>query len=57
MLDENFIIECEKELKNEFDKLDEICRINSKKVMDAFHKYNVSEIDLNGTTNYISTHK
>ncbi len=52
MLDENFIIECENELKDEFDKLDQICRINSKKVMDAFHKYNVCETDLNGTTGY-----
>lgn len=52
MLDENFIIECEKELKSEFEKVDNNCRINSKKVMDAFHKYNVSESDLNGTTGY-----
>ena len=52
MLDESFINECEKELKNEFEKLDEICRRNSKKVLDAFHKAQVSESDLNGTTGY-----
>lgn len=52
MLDESFIVECENELKNEFDKIDELCKINSKKVIDAFHKYQVSETDLYGTTGY-----
>ena len=52
MLDEKFIVECEKELKSEFDKIDEQCKKNSKKVIDAFHKYNFSESDLNGTLGY-----
>ena len=33
MLDENFIIECENELKEEFNKIDELARLNSKKVI------------------------
>lgn len=52
MLEEDLIIECEKELKDKFEELDQICRINSKKVLDAFHKYQVTESDLNGTTGY-----
>ena len=52
MLDESFIEECEKELKSVFNDLDKKCRINSKKVLDGFHKYQVSESDLNGTTGY-----
>ena len=52
MLDENFIEECELELKEEFNKLDKLCMLNSKKVIDAFHKNNISESDLNGTIGY-----
>ena len=52
MLDEEFLGECEKELKEEFNKIDEQCKRNSKKVIDAFHKYKVSESDLNGTLGY-----
>ena len=52
MLDESFIIECEKNLKEKFNKIDEQCKKNSKKVIDAFHKYKVSESDLNGTLGY-----
>ena len=52
MLDENFIIECENELKNEFDKIDKLCRLYSKKVIDAFHENMLSESDLNGTLGY-----
>ena len=52
MLDENFIIECENELKEEFNKIDELARLNSKKVIDAFHKYKLSENDLHGTNGY-----
>ena len=44
--------ECEKELKNEFSKIDELCLKNSKRVIDAFHEYNISENDLNGTLGY-----
>ena len=52
MLDENFIEECELELKEEFNKLDKLCMLNSKKVIDAFHKNNITESDLNGTIGY-----
>ena len=52
MLDESFIINCEKELKKEFSKIDEQCKKNSKKIIDAFHKYKISESDLNGTLGY-----
>ena len=43
---------CEKELKKEFNKIDELCLLNSKKVIDAFHTYNISESDLYGTLGY-----
>ena len=52
MIDESFIIECENEIKDEFDHIDKLCRLNSKKVIDAFHKYEISESDLNGTLGY-----
>ena len=43
MLDESFIIECENELKSAFNNIDKLCRINSKKVIDAFIKTEYSE--------------
>ncbi len=52
MLDESFIIECENELKDSFKEIDKLAYLNSKKVMDAFHKNKISESDLNGTTGY-----
>lgn len=42
----------EAELKDEFEKLDELCLINSKKVLDAFHKYKLSESDFNVSSGY-----
>ena len=42
----------EKELENIFRSIDEQCYKNSMKVLNAFHKYNLSESDLNGTTGY-----
>lgn len=44
--------DCESELSSIFKEIDEKCFLNSKKVLDAFHKYNISESDLNGTTGY-----
>ena len=44
--------DCEKELLNIYSEIDKQTLINSKKVLDAFHKYNISESDLNGTTGY-----
>ncbi len=46
------IIECEKELNSIFKELDNNCLLNSKKVIDAFHKYKISESDLHGTNGY-----
>ena len=43
---------CEKELVDEFNKVDEICLANSKKVLDAFQKNKVSENHFNSTTGY-----
>lgn len=40
------------ELKDIFNKLDDICYLNSKKVLDAFHKNNISEVHFNSTTGY-----
>ena len=42
----------EKDLINEFNKIDEICYFNSKKVLDAFHNNKLSDIHLNSTTGY-----
>lgn len=43
---------CEKELINEFNKVDEICFLNSKKVLDAFQKNNLSESHFTTSTGY-----
>lgn len=39
-------------LETEFQKVDEISFFNSKKVLDAFKKFNVSESDFSSTTGY-----
>ena len=46
------INESEKELNSIFKELDNNCLLNSKKVIDAFHKYKISESDLHGTNGY-----
>ncbi len=51
-MNNEFINECESKLKKYFDEIDNNCLINSKKVINAFHEYKVSESDLNGTTGY-----
>ena len=43
---------CEKELKSEFRKIDELCEKNSLKVLNAFRNNNISEIHFNTTTGY-----
>lgn len=43
---------CEKELKEEYSKIDEICEYNSLKVLKAFNNNNLSEIHLGETTGY-----
>ena len=46
------INECEEELTSEFKSVDRLCEYNSLKVINAFNKYKVSEIDFYGTTGY-----
>ena len=47
-----YIYEAEYELRNEFKKHENICFYNSMKVLDAFHKNEISESHLSGTTGY-----
>ena len=49
---EDLINSAEKELKEEFNKIDELEYFYSKKVLDAFKKNNVSEACFNSTTGY-----
>ena len=44
--------QCELELKEEFNKIDEICLYNSNKVINAFRNNHVYESHLNHTTGY-----
>ena len=46
------INECELEIKDELHRVDEIVFFNSKKVLDAFQKENVSDYHFNSTTGY-----
>ena len=46
------LLAIEKSLVNEFNRIDDICLINSKKVLDAFHAAGVCEGAFNGTTGY-----
>lgn len=48
----DFVNKCENSLKDIFKEIDDMELINSKKVLDAFHKFNLNENDLNGTTGY-----
>ena len=40
---------CEKELVDVFKRIDEVCELNSLKVLSAFKKYRLSEIHLSTT--------
>ena len=42
----------ENELYDEFKKIDEVCSYNSMKVLNAFHKHQISEVHFNMTTGY-----
>ena len=44
--------EVEKELKPQFQELDRICEINSKKVLEAFQECDLQEAHLNSSTGY-----
>ena len=48
----NLVNKCEKENKEEFEKINEICEYNSLKVLKAFHDNNLSEVHFNETTGY-----
>ncbi len=48
----DLVIECEKNIKEEFNKIDEVCDINSMKVLKAFKENNISEIHFNSTSGY-----
>ena len=43
---------CEKEVSEEFKKLDELCDLNSIKVLNAFRNNNISEVHFNSSTGY-----
>lgn len=47
-----FIDKCEQDVINEFKIVDDICEANSNKVIEAFHKANISEACFEGTTGY-----
>ena len=46
------ILEIEESLKDEFKKIENVCFVNSEKVLNAFHKFNLNTSDFNGTTGY-----
>ena len=48
----DYLNKCEDKLKSEFDKIDNIVLLNSKKVLDAFKSENLSEYHFNTTTGY-----
>ena len=48
----NLVNSCERQLKDIFDNIDNICEYNSLKVLNAFHKNNLSESHFNSTTGY-----
>ena len=48
----NLVNKCEKEVTEEFNKVNEICEYNSLKVLKAFHDNNLSEVHFNETTGY-----
>lgn len=48
----NLVNKEENELSTIFSEIDKLELINSKKVLDAFHKNNLSESDLSGTSGY-----
>ena len=46
------IQEAEKQVKEEFEKIDEICEFNSRKVLDAFREEGITEAHFTSTTGY-----
>lgn len=52
MMIEDLVLECELNNKELYSKQEDICLFNSKKVLDAFKKENLSESDFNTTNGY-----
>ena len=52
MDNKELVLETEKEIKNQLNKIDEITFLNSEKVLSAFQKEEVMESDFNETTGY-----
>ena len=48
----DLVNKCEKEVKDEFEKVNELCEFNTYKVLKAFQDNNLSEIHFNETTGY-----
>ena len=48
----DMVLNAEKEVKAEFEKIDKLCDLNSMKVLNAFNKNNISEVHFNSTTGY-----
>ena len=49
---EKLVEEVEKEIEPQFQELDKICEVNSKKVLDAFQKCDLQESHLSSSTGY-----
>ena len=48
----NLALKAEEDLKEQFKIIDEVCEYNSLKVLNAFHKNQISEVHFNSTTGY-----
>ena len=48
----DLVIESEQELKDNFKRIDDLCFLNSLKVLKAFNEVGISENDFHGTTGY-----
>lgn len=48
----DLVLKAEKDLKDEFKKIDDMCDINSLKVLKAFNDNKISEMHFNSTTGY-----
>ena len=52
MRSKDLVLNSINELQSEFKKIDELTLLNSEKVLNAFHKYNINQNDFIGTTGY-----
>ena len=48
----NIVNDCEKELRDVFEKIDEVCEYNSLRVLNAFHNNRISDLHFGTTTGY-----